>query len=100
MYIDVYTITSNNIEIIQVQLNGISITNYCKPPNEKVEFGLVFPRTPIEVHPGGTEPYINEGGMFVKSRDAVLTFTMTCPGQHAVLRHVLVRTQLFHIPGL
>ena len=43
------THTSGNIEIIQAQMNGLTVTSLYKPPNEEYSFGRTLSATPLNV---------------------------------------------------
>lgn len=68
------TSTSNidNIEIIQAKLNGVTVTSYYKPPNEKFEFKGNTASTPIQVVIGDFNSHSTVWGYRTTNDDGTL----------------------------
>ena len=64
--------STDNIEIIQVQLSGVSVTSFYKPPNEQFEFSCNTTQTSTQVIIGDFNSHSTQWGYRSTNEDGTL----------------------------
>ena len=66
------TSSTDNIEIIQATLNGVSVNSYYKPPNQAFDFRSSTTDTPLQVIIGDFNSHSTEWGYISTNEDGTL----------------------------